>query len=254
MNSSSIDRRRVLLGMCACAAPLAACATNPVTGANQLILFPESELLQASQAAWAEVTAENAQVADPRYVQRLERVGQRITQAAGAGGGWTYAVFDSDELNAFVLPSRQVGFYRGIMDLAETDDQLAAVLGHETAHVLARHAQERASQNALLSGGIQATGAVLGNSQYRTGIMRALGLGAQVGVALPFSREDELEADEYGLRFMARAGYDPNEAVLFWRRMQAANQSRPPELLSTHPSPDTRIRALEQMIATESYL
>ncbi|MGD2131230.1 MAG: M48 family metallopeptidase [Maricaulaceae bacterium] len=217
------------------------------------ILVSESQLAAMSNEAWAEMTATEPQVSNPAYAQRLQRVGARITGVSGLGtNGWQYAVFDSEEKNAFVLPGRQVGFYKGIMDLADTDDQLAAVMGHEVGHVRYQHAAQRASQSQLLAGGLAVTGVLLQGSERRDEIMNVLGVGATYGVVLPFSRDNELQADAIGIDYMASAGYQPSQAIAFWRKMSAGG-SRPPEFASTHPDPGRRIERIQQQIQANGY-
>ncbi len=181
---------------------------------------------------------------------RLERVGQRIVNAAGRGGQqWEFRLFDSDEKNAFVLPANKVGFYRGLYEICERDDWMATVLGHETGHVTGRHAAERYSRAAATQTALQVAGTQI-NSQLA---MAALGMGAQVGVLLPFSREQEAEADILGLRYMRQAGYDVRESIPFWQRMQSGGGSRPPEFLSTHPDPDNRIARIRNYINQQGW-
>jgi predicted Zn-dependent protease len=158
---------------------------------------------------------------------------------------WEFNVIESDEANAFCLPGGKVAVYTGILPLAQTEAGLAAVIGHEVAHAVARHAGERMSQALLVNLGLSVADISLQNSQHRPLIMAALGLGANVGVLLPYSRKHEAEADEIGTRYMARAGYDPREAVLLWQRFAKAGGPRPPPFLSTHPAPESRAQELE---------
>lgn len=218
------------------------------------IIVSENELVAMSDQAWVEMKAQERELKDTRYTNRLQTIGSRIVNVSGLGAqGWQYAVFDSDELNAFVLPGRQVGFYRGIMELASTDDELAAVMGHEVSHVYYRHAAQRASQSALLQGGLAVTSAVLQGSQQQQTIMQVLGLGAQYGAVLPFSRDNELQADAHGVDLMAAAGYRPSAAIEFWEKMNSGGGSRPPEFASTHPNPGRRIEELRQLIQSKGY-
>lgn len=235
-------------------AVLAACATNPVTGRSQLLLVDESQLTQASALAWQEVKQQTPTLNDAAAQARVRRVGLNIGRAAGQDtSGWEFVVFDSPERNAFVLPGGRVGVYRGLLELAQNDDQLATVIGHEVAHVTARHSAERASQSALTQVGLTA-GQALGGSQNGRLLGAALGLGAQYGVLLPYSRLQESEADRIGLDYMAKAGYNPRQSVTFWERMRdAAGGGRTPQFLSTHPDPDNRIRALQEQIARQGY-
>jgi len=183
----------------------------------------------------------------------MNRVAPKIIRAAGGNPAeWEVEVFDSDQLNAFALPGGKIGFYTGILDLMENDDQIAAVMGHEVAHVNFQHASKRAGRAAQTQFGLGAAQAALGAGNVANANlwMQALGLGAQVGNALPFSRSHETEADRVGLRYMAAAGYNPEEAVRFWQRMATAKGEggAPPQLLSTHPSDDTRINNLKKEI------
>jgi predicted Zn-dependent protease len=218
------------------------------------ILVSESQLTAMSSQAWLEIKASESEVKDARYTSRLANVGNRITGVSGLGQqGWEYAVFDSDEMNAFVLPGRQVGFYKGIMDLASSDDELAAVMGHEVGHVRYQHAAQRASQAQLISGGLAVTSVLLEGSEQRNTIMGVLGVGATYGAILPFSRDNELQADAIGIDYMNEAGYRPSAAIGFWEKMSSRGGSRPPEFASTHPDPGRRIEQIREMVRSKGY-
>jgi predicted Zn-dependent protease len=250
--TSSIARRDILRGAGATAlmAAAGACATNPETGRDQFIIIDESQLQQASLQAWAQMRQQVPAWNNAAAQRRLETVGGRIVQAAGRGNQrWEFALFNSDQKNAFVLPGGQVGFYRGLYEICERDDWMAAVLGHEVGHVTGRHAAERYSREAATQTALQVAGTQI-NSQLA---MAALGLGAQVGLSLPFSREQEAEADIIGLRYMRTAGYDVRQAIPFWERMNSSGGSRPPEFLSTHPDPDNRIQRIRNYIAEQGW-
>ncbi|NHK29117.1 M48 family metallopeptidase [Parvularcula flava] len=217
-----------------------------------------ADMAQAAQPAWQEIKQKETISRSSSYNNRAQRVANNILAATGQNPSqWEVVVFQSDDLNAFALPGGKIGIYTGIMDLASTDGQLATIVGHEVAHVLQNHAGERYGQTAATQLGVGLAGAVLEGRgvQGSSGIQQALGLGAQVGVLLPFSRENELEADRLGLQFMAQAGYDPNEAVAFWRKMQnaKAGSGAPPEFLSTHPADDRRIAQLQGMVNEMGY-
>lgn len=246
--------RRLLLAAGA-AALLAGCATNAVTGRSQLALFDDAALASSADAAWVELKQKTPVSRDQAAQARVRTVGQRIANAAGLGGQqWEFVVFDTPDRNAFVLPGGRVGVYKGLLDLADSDAQLAAVLGHEVAHVTARHASERASQTALTQTGLAVGQGILGGSQRGQMLGAALGLGAQVGILLPYSRLHETEADRVGIDYMVKAGYDPRGAVSFWQKMQAAaGGGRPPQFLSTHPAPENRIQAIQDYIAAQGY-
>lgn len=248
---AGLDRRDLLRGLTGGAVVLAAgCATNPVTGREQFIIIDESQLQQASLQAWAQMRQQVPQWRNAAAQRRLETVGRRIVQAAGRGNqAWEFVLFDSNQKNAFVLPGGQVGFYRGLYDICERDDYMATVLGHEVGHVTGRHAAERYSREAATQTALQVAGAQIDSRLA----MAALGLGAQVGLSLPFSREQEAEADIIGIQYMQRAGYDPRQAIPFWRRMQEGGGSRPPEFLSTHPDPDNRIERLRNYINAQGW-
>jgi predicted Zn-dependent protease len=155
-----LNRRELVIGLAS--GTVVACTVNPATGRSQLMLVSDGQLAQLSQGAWADVKAQEKVSNDPALNNQLRRVGGNITQAAGMGNqSWEYAVFDSETKNAFVLPGRQVGFYKGIMDLAENDDQIATVLGHEVGHVTGRHAAERYSQEMAVAVGTTATAVAL---------------------------------------------------------------------------------------------
>lgn len=172
-----------------------------------------------------------------------------ITGALGSGGSsaqWEVTVFRDDSANAFALPGGKIGVHTGLLKVAKDQDQLAAVIGHEVAHVLARHANERVSTNAVAQTGLQAAQILAGaNTPAKQQLFGLLGVGTQVGVLLPFSRAQEREADLLGLDLMARAGFDPRASVPLWQNMASAGGGRGPEFLSTHPSHGTRISALQ---------
>jgi len=250
---TQIGRRDVLRGAAAGAVALAAGActtTNPETGRDQFIIIDEAQLQQAALQAWAQQINAEPTWNNRAAQTRLERVGQRIVNAAGRGQQqWEFRLFDSAEKNAFVLPANKVGFYRGLYEICDVDDYMATVLGHEIGHVTGRHAAERYSRAAATNAALQVAGTQI-DSQLA---MAALGLGAQVGVLLPFSREQEAEADILGLNYMQRAGYDPRQAIPFWQRMQQGGGSRPPEFLSTHPDPDNRIERIRNYINQQGW-
>lgn len=232
---------------------VAGCAYNETLGRNQLVIMDDSALVQASQAAWNQ-TLQTQKVSNDRALnQRVRTVGNRVVQAAGLQDrNWTYAVFDDATPNAFVLPSGHMGVTTGLLRMASNDDQLATVIGHEVAHVVGRHAAERTSTSSLTQlalGALQS-----GAGDYGQAVGAFGGIGAQLGVLLPFSRKHELEADRLGVDYMVRAGYRASESISLWRAMAAAqNRSGTPEFASTHPSDQTRIAALEAYIAQRGY-
>lgn len=231
-----LDRRAFLAGA---PALLAACATNPYTGRSQLVgLADPAAIQQMGLQAWAQERRTKPVWNDAAQQARLTRIGQRIAaQARLPGAQWEFVAFDSPDLNAYVLPGGKVGFYRGIIELAQNDDQIATVMAHEVGHLIGRHVEERYSQAVAQQGAVAVTGAAT-NSQLA---QQVLGLGLQVGVALPFSRSQEAEADRIGIDLMHAAGYDVRQALVFWERMAARGGARPPAFLSTHPDPAARI-------------
>ena len=225
---------------------LVACATSP-TGRRQLKLFSGDEIAKMGIQSYQQMKQEEqieTSTAENRYVKC---VADAIISASNPEGQWEVTVFEDDQVNAFALPGGKIGVYSGLLDVAETDDQLAAVIGHEVAHVMADHGNERVSQQFATQGGLQVVSAFLGGSggAGSQAIMSALGLGAQVGILLPFSRTQESEADTVGLELMARAGFDPRQSVDLWRNMaEASGGGGQAEFLSTHPSNDSRINNL----------
>lgn len=189
---------------------------------------------------------------NPDYNQRVQRVGERIAEAAKEdipNASWEFVVFEDDQINAFAMPGGKVAVYTGLLKVAKTDDELAIVIGHEVAHVAARHSSERFSQQILKSGVLSAGSIALGATGFGYPesdiLLSAVGVGTDLGVMLPFSRKHESEADHIGLFYAAQAGYDPHAAITFWERIQALNEKEgAPEFLSTHPAGKTRIRKL----------
>lgn len=224
---------------------LSGCATVPYTQRSQFIMMSESEDLQLGAAAYQQVLKKERIVRDPRLTEPVLRVGKRIAAAADKPEyQWEFTVIDDPkQANAFCLPGGKVAVYTGIFPIAKDEDGLAVVIGHEVAHALARHGAERMSTSmALQAAGLAVAVAAGGQSPAtQQAIMGAYGLGAQVGVALPFSRSQESEADRIGLILMAKAGYDPEAAIGLWQRMeQSSGGNGPPEWLSTHPAEATR--------------
>lgn len=233
---------------------LAGCQTVPYTGRSQLQLLSEPEETRMGFQAYREILKKSRISRDPALNAMVTRVGTRIAAATGRTDlPWEFTVIDDNrQINAFALPGGKVAVYTGILPITRDDAGLAAVLGHEIGHVIAHHGGERISQELLVQAGLTATMAALsrGDPQTVRSVGSLLGAGASVGVILPWSREQESEADHLGLIFMAKAGYDPHAALDLWRRMDEASRGRgePPEFLSTHPSHGTRIRQIEQWL------
>jgi predicted Zn-dependent protease len=219
----------------------------------------DADLMAMSAEAWEQTKREMPISADAAAKRRLEGVGSRIARAAGReGDAWEFVVFDNPEKNAFVLPGGKVGFYKGLLDFSRNDDELAAVLGHEVGHVTARHAALRAGQQQATALGLALGSAMLGmasdmSRDQREAIMAIAGAGAAVGILLPFSRQNEIDADRLGVDYMHSAGYDVRSAVELWRRMSSGGQERGFEWVSTHPSPETRVQDLTGYINARGY-
>jgi predicted Zn-dependent protease len=223
-----------------------ACATSP-TGRRQLMLVSDSQMNQMGVQAFQQMKATtriDRNGSDNAYVQCVARA---ITSVAGGDTkNWEVVVFQDPAVNAFALPGGKIGVYTGLLTVAKNDAQLATVVGHEVGHVLARHGAERVSQQVGTQAALTGAGAIAGGGAQGQAIMGALGVGAQVGVLLPFSRAQESEADAIGLDLMAKAGFDPQQSVELWKNMkQASGGNAPAEFLSTHPSDVSRIQDLQ---------
>ena len=229
---------------------LVGCQTVPQTGRSALHLVPSEQLASMAAAQFGQLKQDTPISTDPTYNAIARRVGERIAYVAAPdmpNAQWEFVVFDDDEqINAFAMPGGKVAVYTGIFKVVKSDADLAVVMGHEVAHVAAGHGNERISQQVLAAGGALALqmGTRDLDSSDRQLIMAAYGAGATIGVMLPYSRYHESEADEIGLIYAAKAGYDPRAALGFWERMEAQKNGAPPEFLSTHPSGSTRIRKL----------
>jgi len=233
------------------------CYTVPETGRTTLNFMPESMLSEQAAMAFDQMRKDAKICILKEPNERVQRVGQRVLSAAFSTGNlppqnvWEFVVFDDDStINAFAMPGGKVGVYTGILKVAKTDDELAAILGHEIAHVSAHHGNERMSQAIVFASGALALGYAVRNEEQTTkdAIMLAYGIGTTLGASLPYSRLHENEADEIGLLYMARAGYDPRVAPKFWQKMKDMGGSVPPEFLSTHPSNETRIERLNALL------
>jgi len=238
------------------------CETNPYTGRSQLLMTSVSQEMQMGAQAYNQVKSDPKMrpSQDPREIEPVKRVAARIVEAAKRSKyaemaqqfQWEVTVIKDDKTaNAFALPGGKMAVYTGIFPMAKTEAGLAAVMGHEVVHALARHGAERMSQGQVVNIGLQVVGAAVGMSSKNPALgqatMAALGAGAQVGVLLPFSRKHESEADHIGILLAADAGYDPRESVALWERMeQVSGGGGPAEFLSTHPSHDTRIDQLKE--------
>ncbi len=254
-------KNSVFLLLIACL--LAGCAMNMVTGRNQLSLVPESQLQAMAITEYGTFLSAN-KVLSPgsKEAAIVDRVGARIANAItkyynNKGQGsvldgykWEFNTVDSKEVNAWCMPGGKVVVYTGLLAVTQNETALAIVVGHEIAHAVAKHGSERMSRGLVQQLGGVALEVALSNKPQQTKDMflQTYGIGSQVGAMLPWSRQQETEADQFGLIFAAMAGYNPQEAIAFWQRMSAVGGAKPPEFLSTHPSDETRMRKLKQFM------
>ena len=239
-----------------------ACSTVPLIGRKQVSLLPESNMVEMSLTSYSQFLQENKLSDSKMQTDAIKRVGARVSVAVEkylrengytdriADFKWEFNLVDNKEPNAWCMPGGKVVFYTGILPLTQNDAGAAVVMGHEIAHAVARHGNERMSQQMLLQfGGVALSEAIKTKPEETKAIFQtAYGLGSQLGVMLPYSRQHEYEADKLGLIFMAMAGYDPHEAIGFWERMAANSKGKTPEFLSTHPIEQNRIIALQEFL------
>ena len=226
---------------------LISCATSPL-GRKQLMLMPDEQLNTMGTEAFQSLKKETKIEGSQKVNQYVTCIADAIIRVSNSPvKQWEVAVFGDDSANAFALPGGKMGVHTGLLKIAENQHQLAAVIGHEIAHVLANHSNERFSQELAVQQGLTLI-QELGDVKTPAGqmMMGLLGVGAQVGIILPYSRIHESEADEMGLYLMAKAGFDPRESINLWHNMDKSGDAQPPEFLSTHPSHDTRMARLNQ--------
>ena len=259
-------RKSILLPLCGIL--LASCSTVALTGRKQLNLVSESEVLSASLTEYQSYMKTAKVSTDAAATQRVKTIAQRIAAAAEAylkatgqeadlqNYAWEFNLVNDNQLNAFCMPGGKIVVYTGMVALAgsgsEGDSELAAVIGHEVGHAIAKHGQERSSQQMLTSLGSQLLGAATAgkSQQVQQAVATAYGMGTQYGALLPFSRKHELEADYIGIVLATIAGYDANASINLWQKMQAASTTSTPEFASTQPSSDKRISELQKNIPT----
>lgn len=248
----------LLLGFATAVLAFAACYTNPVTGRQSLVLVQPSEEVALGSQSFQQIRSEEKVSTNAAANERVRRVGQRIAGAVGdqmPGAQWEFVVFEANEANAFALPGGKVGVYTGLLKLAESDDELAIVMGHEIGHVIARHGAERMSEQMVIQG-LGALGTAYVQNQYSPQAVQlfqtAYGGATTLGRVLPHSRANESEADHMGALFAAEAGYDPRAAITFWQKMNrqkgGAGGGTLEKFLSTHPADADRIAALEALM------
>lgn len=227
-----------------------ACAKSP-TGRSQLMMMPDAQMDQMGLQAFNQLKGTKPVSTNRRYANFVRCIAKPITQLVG-GGQWEVVVFEDASLNAFALPGNKIGVYTGLVNMVDNPSQLAAVIGHEIGHVLAKHSNERMSQETAAKQGMGVVNAVAGVAGVGSSLlgqlgMGALGLGVEYGVLLPYSRDQESEADVIGLDLMAKAGFDPRQSISLWQKMaQASKGQTPPEFMSTHPADSTRIDTLNK--------
>ena len=238
------------------------CSTVPITGRRQLSLVPESELMSMSLTQYDAFLKENKLSTNKEETAMVKRAGAKISAAVESyfqqkgwssqldGFQWEFNLVEDESVNAWCMPGGKVVFYSGIMPLCQNETGIAVVMGHEIAHAVAKHGSERMSQQMGVQFGAAALSVLLSEKPQETQnlFLSVYGVGTTVGLALPYSRQHEYEADRLGLIFMAMAGYDPSAAVDFWTRMASLGGQKPPEFLSTHPSDDSRIKNLQKVL------
>ncbi|HJS54619.1 MAG TPA: M48 family metallopeptidase [Chitinophagaceae bacterium] len=256
---------RLVVTLCLAASFVVACSTNPLTKKSQLTLLSESELQAVGSQQYQQFLSTNKVVSPSinRDAEMVKRVGQRLTRAVETyyqqngiteklnGYRWEYNLVDDRAVNAWCMPGGKIVVYTGLLPVTQNEAALAVVMGHEVSHALLQHGNQRMSQQLVQQLGGVALSVALANEPTQTQnlFMAAYGAGTTVGVLLPFSRKQELEADRFGLIWPAMAGYNPQEAIPLWQRMERAAQGqKPPEFLSTHPSEGTRIDELERFM------
>jgi len=236
-----------------------ACSKVPLTGRNQLALVGSEEIQPLVNEEYQKAMKSNKVLTGTAQGQKVVKVGKRISIAVEAylrsegyseladSFTWEFNLLESDQVNAWCMPGGKVAFYTGIMPIAENEDGVAVVMGHEIAHAVASHSRERMSNGLIANFGMSVLSSAIGQNPTLTEaiFMQSVGMGSELGM-LSFSRRHELEADELGLIFMALAGYDPRHAPIFWERMAITGGESPPEFLSTHPGPENRIQKLNQ--------
>ncbi|MGM0650858.1 MAG: M48 family metallopeptidase [Bacteroidota bacterium] len=239
---------------------LAGCSTIPLINRTQLLLVPQVELLSMSYNNYDQFLDTSKVSINYTQVNRVETVGTNISESVESflkkNGlekrieqfDWEFNLVENDVPNAWCMPGGKVVFYSGILPLCKNDDGIAVVMGHEIAHAVARHGNERMSQSLMVQAGGMALSEFMSSKPAETQkiFMGAYAIGSQVGVMLPYSRKHEYEADKLGLIFMAMAGYDPNESIKFWTRMMEMGGAKPPEFLSTHPADQKRIDKMKE--------
>ncbi len=250
---------KTLLGIGALSVTMVACTTNPITGRKSIQLANNQEIASMALQQYQQTLAKSKVISGTTAAKSVKNVGARIANAAGnyyksigresalANYNWEFNLIDDKQINAWCMPGGKVAVYTGLIPVSLDDNGLAVVMGHEISHALAGHGNERISQQMIAQYGGAILGGSISNSQWASVFSQVYPVGAQVAL-LKYGRNQELEADEMGLYLMSMAGYDPRQAQPFWHRMESSSSSdsRPPEFLSTHPSPENRRADLEK--------
>jgi predicted Zn-dependent protease len=248
-STAMFQKIRLLLLALVCVA----CTTSPLDR-RQVVLYSDQDMARQGEQAYREMQAQLPISGNQNEISFVQCVADHVIAALSeqqrANLDWEVTVFDQDQANAFALPGGKIGVYNGLLDVAVNQHQLAAVMAHEVGHVLANHSNERASQSTLRNVGIAAA-RILGASDTA---VEVLDQGTQLGIFLPFNRTQESEADVIGVMMMADAGFDPEQSILLWENMNEVGGARPPEFLSTHPSPESRIAELQRMMPSANNL
>lgn len=229
---------------------IAACVTTPISNKSAFIMIPIRQEIALGKQAYNQILKEEKDSDDKKTTALIKQVGLRIAKVSAMPNlGWEFHLIESEQQNAFALPGGKVAVYTGLLPVAMNEAGLATVMSHEIAHVIARHGAQRMTRQLILTAGLMATSISFDNSKQKKVIMAALGVGIVYGLTLPFSRANEAEADQIGLTYMARAGYDPNEAVRFWKRFANIKKGKnTPEFLSTHPADTRRIALINRYL------
>jgi len=229
---------------------IAACVTTPISNKSAFIMIPIQQEIALGKQAYNQILKEEKDSGDRKSTALVKQIGLRLAKVSAMPNlDWEFHLIKSEQQNAFALPGGKVAVYTGLLPIAMNEAGLATVMSHEIAHVIARHGAQRMTRQLILTAGLMATSISLNNSKQKKMIMAALGVGIVYGLTLPFSRTNEAEADQIGLRYMARAGYNPNEAIRFWKRFANVKGGKDvPEFLSTHPADKTRIALINRYL------
>lgn len=244
MACSCMTRRGLLLGG-------ASLGVAPLAGCDEVSLVSDAEMARLGEESWAQIIAQTPESRNAELKSATSAVAARLLNAEGDQlSNWDIRVFANPQVNAFALPGGKIGVYEGMFKAARTPDQLAAIIGHEIGHLKAEHAKKRVSAQVAKDSGVQLVAWLLeaGDVQFAREIAGALGVGVELGLVLPYSRNQEVEADRLGLITMHAAGFDASQAITLWQRMQELGGSRGPEFLATHPDPSARIEEIRETL------